>query len=303
MTPLHPTTAQIVPVRRDGEGPCLFAVHSIAGELTWLPPLAAGLRRPRPVYGFAAPGLYDARPGFSTVEAMACAYLDAASEVQPEGPLLLCGYSFGGVIAFEMARQASMRGREVARLLLLDSYAPASPPIRALPRWSSNGTLVQLAANLIGRQWAMQTPAGRGETLLASGSLVELTPDARLEHAATHLCAHAGVPYSSTTLIQHLRRGMAVMNGHVEMLRRYRPEPLGPGPSVLFVRASLGFISDDNPLQLPRILMREPDPLHGWGELLPAPIRQVDVLAEHFFLTVPPSLERVVEALDVALST
>jgi thioesterase domain-containing protein len=274
----------------------LFAVHSIAGELTWLPPLAAGLRPARPVYGFAAPGLYDARPPFATVEEMACAYLDAACEVQREGPLLLCGYSFGGVIAFEMARQASGRGREVAELLLLDSYAPASPPIRALPRWSSNGTLVQLAANLIGRQWA-------ATQTLAPGSLVELTPDARLEAAATHLCAHAGVPYSASTLIQHLRRGMAVMDAHVEMLRRYRPERLDPGPRVSFVRASLGFISEDNPLQLPRILMREPDPLHGWGELLPAPIHEVEVLAEHFFLTLPPSLERVVDVLNDALPT
>jgi thioesterase domain-containing protein len=58
---------------------------------------------------------------------MAAYYLDAVRSVQPHGAYLLSGWSLGGVVAFEMARQMWELGQEVALLALLDSPAPVRP--------------------------------------------------------------------------------------------------------------------------------------------------------------------------------
>lgn len=60
----------------------------------------------------------------TSVEAIAARYLRELRSVRPEGPYLLCGYSFGGIIAYEMAVRLRRQGHEVPLLILLDSYAP-----------------------------------------------------------------------------------------------------------------------------------------------------------------------------------
>jgi thioesterase domain-containing protein len=61
----------------------------------------------------------------TTVEAIAARYLQELWAARPEGPHILCGYSFGGIIAYEMAQQLTHSGHDVPLLILLDSYAPA----------------------------------------------------------------------------------------------------------------------------------------------------------------------------------
>ena len=52
---------------------------------------------------------------------MAAHYLEAIMTIQPEGPYLLGGWSFGGVVAYEMAQQLVAQGRQVGQLLMLDT--------------------------------------------------------------------------------------------------------------------------------------------------------------------------------------
>ena len=57
---------------------------------------------------------------------MAARYLDAIRAVQPTGPYLLGGWSFGGVVAFEMARQLNQQSGQVAHVTLFDAWAPTA---------------------------------------------------------------------------------------------------------------------------------------------------------------------------------
>jgi thioesterase domain-containing protein len=57
---------------------------------------------------------------------MAARYIAAVREVQPEGPYLLGGWSFGGLVAFEMGQQLRHQGAEVLEVVLIDTAAPAS---------------------------------------------------------------------------------------------------------------------------------------------------------------------------------
>jgi thioesterase domain-containing protein len=77
----------------------------------------------RPIYALQAPEA-DAHPG--TVEGLAALYIAAIRTVQPHGPYHLGGWSMGGVIAYEMARQLREADEPVATLALIDSYTPAT---------------------------------------------------------------------------------------------------------------------------------------------------------------------------------
>jgi thioesterase domain-containing protein len=63
----------------------------------------------------------------ASIEEMADRYLESVRRVRPVGPYLLGGWSFGGVLAFEMARRLTAQGHTVPLLALIDSRA-------ALPR-------------------------------------------------------------------------------------------------------------------------------------------------------------------------
>jgi thioesterase domain-containing protein len=80
----------------------------------------------QPVYGLQSPDPGVDAEVFAGIEAMAAHYLRAVREVQSEGPYLLCGWSTGGVVAFEMARQLRAVGETVGLLALLDAHLARS---------------------------------------------------------------------------------------------------------------------------------------------------------------------------------
>ena len=57
---------------------------------------------------------------------MATHYINAIIKVNPKGPYALAGFSFGGIVAFEMTRQLKEQGKTVTLTALLDSYADSS---------------------------------------------------------------------------------------------------------------------------------------------------------------------------------
>lgn len=116
--------ASLVRIRAAGNQPPLFCVHAGGGEVVWYRGLADRLPAGRPVYGFKAQGTDGRRPRHESVEEMAEQYLREMKLVQPAGPYYLVGFSFGGMVAFDMARQLRAGGDEVALVALLDAYGP-----------------------------------------------------------------------------------------------------------------------------------------------------------------------------------
>src|SRR5262249_51944785 len=78
----------------------------------------------RPLYGLQPHGL-DGRRAPTTVEEMAADYINEIQALQPRGPYLLGGFSFGGMVAFEMAHQLLKQGQQVSLLVLLDPTPPS----------------------------------------------------------------------------------------------------------------------------------------------------------------------------------
>lgn len=100
--------------------PPLFVTHDLQGSAFRFRPLAeAAVPADRAAYGFESPFL-EGRRAVTTIEELAARYVTAVRSVQPAGPYHLAGYSFGGVLAFEMARLLRAAGDEVALLGIVD---------------------------------------------------------------------------------------------------------------------------------------------------------------------------------------
>lgn len=111
----------LVPIQDRGNRPPLYCIHPGGGNILCYLDLARALGQDQPLYGLQAPGVDDERTPMTSVEAMADAYLEAITAVQPRGSIRLCGWSFGGVVAYEMARRLAEEGDPPERLLLIDA--------------------------------------------------------------------------------------------------------------------------------------------------------------------------------------
>ncbi len=119
-------SSSLVAVQQTGTRRPLFFIHPGGGTVFCYLELARSLGEDQPFYAFQARGIDGEDEPCTRIEEMAAAYLQQLHTCQPAGPYMLGGWSMGGVVAFEMARQLRIQGHEVALLALLDSYAPSA---------------------------------------------------------------------------------------------------------------------------------------------------------------------------------
>jgi thioesterase domain-containing protein/acyl carrier protein len=135
---------------KPGDGlPPVFIIPGLDGTVAGLFQMTRRMTYPGAVIGIQARGLTGEEPPHRTVEAMGADYLREVKARQPEGPYYLCGYSFGGLVAFEMARQLWERGNEIAMVGLFDAtMSPLRWPLRS---WLAilRRRMVQFAAGVI----------------------------------------------------------------------------------------------------------------------------------------------------------
>jgi thioesterase domain-containing protein/acyl carrier protein len=123
-----------VAITRSGDRTPLFCVHGSGGHVLNFRDLSIALGPTQPFYGLQASGVDGVSPPHGSIEEMATAYLEEVRGIQPHGPYVLGGYSGGGLVALEMARQLVVAGEPVDNVVLLDTYPPVIPtadhPIR-----------------------------------------------------------------------------------------------------------------------------------------------------------------------------
>ncbi|WP_257165475.1 amino acid adenylation domain-containing protein [Bradyrhizobium sp. SRS-191] len=110
---------QVLPFRRDGDAPPLFLVHPAIGTSLGYGALAEALPKHWPVFGLEAPAAEQAKH----LARLAASYVALVRRVAPHGPYRVGGWSLGGAIAFEMARQLEAAGESV-QLVLIDAGLP-----------------------------------------------------------------------------------------------------------------------------------------------------------------------------------
>ncbi|HEY3570221.1 MAG TPA: amino acid adenylation domain-containing protein [Thermoanaerobaculia bacterium] len=270
---------EIVPPAPGGGRRPFFCIHPAGGDALCFFPLARHTGADQPFYGLQARGLEDAAEPFATIEEMAAHYLGEIRRVQPRGPYRVGGWSFGGLAAFELARQLRAAGEEVELLAVLDT-APGvedgalDPDPEAA---DDTGRLLAIAAYVKGL---------RGKDLRVTlADLQPLDPEARLRFFVARL-QEAGIVHSGDSLAQ-LRRLLRVYATNVRAFRRYVPQPYDG--RITLIRAEGAHF---DPALGPDL---------GWERLSPHPVDRVDVPGDHITLLAEPHVRTLADRLRTLL--
>jgi amino acid adenylation domain-containing protein len=117
-------SSPLVAIQPKGKNPPFFCVHPILGVVFPYYELAYHLGTNQPFYALQPLGIDGEQTPLTRIEDMAAYYISALRVVQPNGPYFIGGWSFGGLVAFEMAQQLQKAGHQVAQLAILDTLAP-----------------------------------------------------------------------------------------------------------------------------------------------------------------------------------
>ena len=113
---------QMLPLRARGSRPPLFCAHP-AGGLSWC---YAGFMRElapeQPIYGLQAAAVMGDGEFPAGIDSMAEEYVHAIRNLQPAGPYYILGWSFGGIVAHEIACRLQQLGERVGLLTIMDTF-------------------------------------------------------------------------------------------------------------------------------------------------------------------------------------
>ena len=268
---------------RAGDGPqALFIVHPAEGAVLGYAQLAERLEEGRPVYGLQAPGLEGEALPLESVEQMATQYLGAIRTVQPEGPYLLAGWSFGGLVAFEMAQQLHAAGEQVDWLGLMDSFVlsgAGEEPIEKDPGMFASG------AGQFLEQLGLDLPIPQEE-------LAEHAPAEQVEMILQGL-ADSGVAIPDA-MTRQARNLLKIWNINAAAGQRYEPQSYCG--EITFFRAA-----EDEA----NIGDWGPNPIEQWQQLAESSLAVHRVPGTHTSMMLDPQnvevlAERLQESLDHA---
>ncbi|MDR6504222.1 thioesterase domain-containing protein, partial [Burkholderia ambifaria] len=128
----------LVSLSTQSDAPPLFFAPGAGGHVPYLYALAGELAGAYSVWGMRMPGPDETGDDEARIEATASALVADIRRVQPHGPYRLGGHSFGGWVAFEIARQLVREGEPVTLLAVIDSIPPGETGRQAEKRnWSS----------------------------------------------------------------------------------------------------------------------------------------------------------------------
>jgi acetoacetyl-CoA synthetase len=119
--PSLPRFSPFVSLKAGAAHPPVLITHGLGGRARFTQ-LAKHIRTSHPIYGIQARGIDGREEPFDRIEDMAQFYLADLKKLQPEGPYVLIGYSFGGLVALEMAQRLSDEGKRVQLLVMVDAY-------------------------------------------------------------------------------------------------------------------------------------------------------------------------------------
>ncbi len=271
--PTAPTKGHFVTLAQGTTSTPLFCIHGGDGGVLFYRNLAAMMPADLPFHAIESLELGNSGKIEScSIEETATAYLQILLENQPVGPYRLAGYSFGGVVAHEMACQLEKLGHVVEFLGLIDTHNPSTPTRRySLPErltvfWQQNSN-----APLFERIGKLRQRFGEG---------VRTHRRIKAEVQAARACGPAE-SYSDLRRVQ-------VREENWRAMKAYRPGPFN-GRITLFKTSALNdkveYATD-----------------YGWAELALDGLDIVSVAGEHLTLFAPENVNHLADVLTASLA-
>ena len=259
--------------------PPLFFIHVLGIGLKYCRPIAKYLGQDRPIYGLSIQ-LLDKRPKIgNSVEDLAQFYISEVKHVYPAGPYLFAGFSFGSLVAFEMARQMRVRGEDVRLVALFDTILPAFFQKTDMKRmvkehqekFKKQGVsyLMQKAGNRLRTKW-----------LLVKIKVVRSYWRTQLWY------------YNATGRTDKISIGLkefAIWDENREIEKNYRPDPY-PAKVVLFK-------SEETILNTQYLN----DPQLGWGNVALGGVEIIECEGSHVGMVEYPHVEILAKKLNQSI--
>jgi amino acid adenylation domain-containing protein len=146
--PEHRAASPLIRLQKGGSKRPIFFVHPVGGGVSSYVELARSLGADQPFYAFQSRGIDGQQDPRLSIEDMAEDYLRAMRAAQPEGPYLLGGWSMGGVVAYEMARQLHAQGEKTSLLFAVDASIPTLEDRASTEPPGDDYLLIKFAMNM-----------------------------------------------------------------------------------------------------------------------------------------------------------
>lgn len=255
----------LVAIQGKGEREPIFAIPGAGGNALSLQQLSHALGKDQPFYCLEPVGLDGRSAPMTRVEEIAAMNIERLKTVQAQGPYRLLGYSNGGVIAFEMARQLLARKDKVASLMLIDSLCPAA----------RGGQAIEDMVVAVFKNFASSLG---GHVELDVQTLKRIPEGERSDYL-----------YDSLVMLGHaLPREQFVSTFNVataseHACRAYQPVALGQKVEVVLLKAMDGFKGVPND--------------YGWGSFVPGAVRTFPLKGDHFSLIEKGSVQELAKKI------
>jgi thioesterase domain-containing protein len=234
-----PSRASLVLVQPTGSRPPLFCIHTHTGNVLFCRDFPKYAGPDQPIYGLQSQAACGDRPHFS-VDEMASAYLEQLKSVQAEGPYHLFGYSFGGLVAFEIARQLIAQGQRVRFLGMFNTPAPGS--LRGWPLGQSS-YLEKRIRNELQKLRVLGAKQGSLHMLQNAWNFSRMvTRSARTD--AWRLAARV---LKRNTAEQLGAAMLDVEHINIAAAKNYRPSGVFPGRILFFLTAEVPYLYSVSP--------------------------------------------------------
>jgi surfactin family lipopeptide synthetase A len=265
----------LVAIQPNGEKTPLFYMPGGGGNVIYLYHLARHLGLDRPFYGLQARGLDGEQPPHTTIEEIAAYNIQAIKTIQPQGPYLLGGHSFGSFVAFEMALQLEQNGEKVHSLLLFDTPAPTSD----LKRGNSD---VDDASYLVGLAKNIERFSGYNVSISHS-DLEQLSSTEQLNYVLERLKMVNILPAEAK--LKQLRGLLQVFKANDQT--KYLPQSIYPHQITVF-RALDNHDFGNSPTM-------------GWEKLSSVPVETYSVPGDHISMMTEPHVQAAAEKLKACI--
>ena len=246
----------MVPIKAEGEGTPVFLAHTVLGGIMGYRELIPFIKRP--LYAFESPGLSGNGDFIPTVEAMAAHYIALMKTIQPEGPYAIGGWSMGGIVALEMAKQLTEAGDALEQVYVIDTIP-----------WLEEADDAEIVRRFT------QVQSSRND-LVTREELLPLEEDARLDRVLQIL--RATFPKAVFDR-RYLSRLYQVYKNNQIAAQTYRPSYRG---QVLVLRAT----------------ERDHEPFNQAWSVSDIPHLMVNLPGDHLTLMFPPNVQHLAAYLD-----
>ncbi|AFZ17604.1 non-ribosomal peptide synthetase [Allocoleopsis franciscana] len=273
--PVHETSnSHLVAIQSSGSKIPFFCMHGAGGGVQAYFNLSRRLGENYPFYALQHTPDQE-EPEIISVEETAARYLEEIRQVQPNGPYLLGGFCYGGVLAFEMAQQLQRQGQTVGLLVVIDAIL--------------SETAVKPADDDDAKFFLRMAESLKTNNNIDFSLPFEELRDLPVDEQFHLINKKANFIFSDKEVKDFLRY-YKLFKAHVQAMRDYVPQVYPHQMTLL--KAKEQIIHD---FESPEF--HTDDPFLGWSKCSTQPIQVIEVSGDHFSMFVEPHIQELARQL------